>query len=590
MSTNLKNFQYEISLLNDLIHELGQKAKNQSLSQNLLIWAHYRHKFTFEINSSTVTQKQQLFQFVGTPNDIFNRQFIYSGLGNSEQSCEAYPLITYLKESGMLALGWNYEVYQEKSCNQVMDAFHSGYSEENDAFNFQIDMITFMTTVALNSQVLDIKILLPLIATQREIPTLDPLIYGNDYRIILAYDSMYPRMTPVWCLQSNPLNACFIAIPNDIYLSNGVRYPTTYALPIFTHYNLECESCPNETKNAFYCSNFDFNVALITFPDETTIFDLALKYSSDHRQLFHDAYPAIFQILNDSKPSREHYEFCWYNCSILVVNLFDYTDYNINPYFFSLNPEANLSGSCFDSFSTPYFTQLSSASNLPAPLTEKYYECDQSKTSSLINAIGIASGNTASFGPILIILILPLMYLYLQATEQVLQYDRHTLHEKDMATHEFISYLLKIRDKELDFVNPDGVLAKIVEELKEIDKQIVLAENMKRPARRSSLKRMRSDGASESQDRQEGGGNEERTEKILQQRFSFYRNRSSTREEETLEAAPRVSFTSPSPRIPEAPRDSSIERGIALSDIKCDESTSPMIGESDSSCDGVVSQ
>jgi hypothetical protein len=516
MSTTLKNFQSEMSLLNDLIYELGEKAKNQSLSQNILVWAHYRHKFTFEkTNSSAVTQKQQFFQFVGTPNDIFNREFMFNGLGNVQQLCEAFPLITYLKESAMLTLGWNHEIYDEKNCNEVMDAVHAGYSTENDAFTFHIDMITFMTTIALNSQVLNLNMLLPLVATQREIPPLNPLVYGNNYQIILAYDSMYPRMTPVWCLQSLPLEACFLAIPNDIHLTNGVRYPTTYALPIMTHYLLDCEYCSNETKQPSYCSNFDFNIALITFPDETTIFDLALKYSSDHRQLFHDAYPAIFQVLNHTKPSHELYEFCWYNCSILALNIFDYTDYNINPYFFSLNPELNLSGSCSDSFSTSHFPQLASSSNLPAPLTEKYYECDNTKTSSLINAIGIASGNTASFGPILIILILPLMYLYLQATKQVLSYDRHTLHEKEMATQELISYLLRIRDHELEHTKPNGVLVQIVEELREIDKQIALAENLK--TRHENIGGRGGAG--------QGAG--EGIEKSFQERLSFYHNRQS---------------------------------------------------------------
>lgn len=479
MSTTLKRFQHEISILNDIIHDLGENAKNQSLSYNILIWAHYRHYFTFDLNSSFTTQKQQLFQFVGTPNDIFNREFMFSGLGNAQQLCSAFPMLTYLKESAMLNLAWSHTVYEDKNCSQIMDAVHAGYSEENDSFILHVDMITFMTTVALNSGVINLDVLLPLTATQLDIPLLNTSVYGN-YNILLSFDSMFPRMTPVWCLQSTPLHACFVAIPNDVHLSSGVKYPTTYAIPIMTHFLLDCEYCTDQTKNLTYCSNFDFNIALITFPDESSIFDLALKYASNHRQLYYDAYPAIAQILNDTNPSPELYEFCWYRCSILAINIFDYTDYNINPYFFSLNPETGHAGACFDSFSTPHFTHLASSSNLPAPLTEKYFECDNTKASSLINAIGIASGNTASFGPILIIMLLPLLYLYLQATKQSLHYDKHTLHEKEMATHELISYLLKIRDNDLQHVNPDGILVKIVQELKEINEKIVFTENLRK--------------------------------------------------------------------------------------------------------------
>lgn len=52
----------------------------------------------------------------------------------------------------------------------------------------------------------------------------------------------------------------------------------------------------------------------------------------------------------------------------------------------------------------------------PTPFVETYFECTLTRMDALINAVGIAGGNTGALVPVVLLCLLPLLYVWLTAT------------------------------------------------------------------------------------------------------------------------------------------------------------------------------
>ncbi len=101
-------------------------------------------------------------------------------------------------------------------------------------------------------------------------------------------------------------------------------------------------------------------------------------------------------------------------------------------------------------------------------LTEPYFECTSTFYEALNNAIGIASGNTSTFFPIFVAMLLPLMYLYLKIIGYVPPKEEYTKEEKEEALDILLTNILRVRDgktrampKHGPFVNLANDLVKI---------------------------------------------------------------------------------------------------------------------------------
>lgn len=101
----------------------------------------------------------------------------------------------------------------------------------------------------------------------------------------------------------------------------------------------------------------------------------------------------------------------------------------------------------------------------PVELTQHYYDCYPSATSALLNAFGIASGNTQLVVPLTVLATIPLVYIFLVIIQRVPPKEEYTNEEK-MEVMEIVSIiLLRLRDGKSRGIRKDGVLMKLTKEL-----------------------------------------------------------------------------------------------------------------------------
>jgi hypothetical protein len=103
--------------------------------------------------------------------------------------------------------------------------------------------------------------------------------------------------------------------------------------------------------------------------------------------------------------------------------------------------------------------------NAPVELIEQYYSCTLRPTDAIFNAIGIATGNTALFIPLLCFFCLPLLYSYLQLSNNVPLKADYSKGELDAAEKALALIILRIRDGKLRGIKKTSVLTKMTSEL-----------------------------------------------------------------------------------------------------------------------------
>ena len=84
------------------------------------------------------------------------------------------------------------------------------------------------------------------------------------------------------------------------------------------------------------------------------------------------------------------------------------------------------------------------ANNPPVILTQPYYECNNNWQTSLLNAVGISYGNTSAIVPMIILILLPLIYFYLQSIGYSPPIEEYTKEEKENALEEVAIQLMRV--------------------------------------------------------------------------------------------------------------------------------------------------
>lgn len=70
-------------------------------------------------------------------------------------------------------------------------------------------------------------------------------------------------------------------------------------------------------------------------------------------------------------------------------------------------------GSCTNIFEVPHGTVVAIRDTVPAQFFEQYYECTKNWLDAFVDAVGIALGTVSAIVPIILLLVLPFMYLWL---------------------------------------------------------------------------------------------------------------------------------------------------------------------------------
>jgi hypothetical protein len=150
-----------------------------------------------------------------------------------------------------------------------------------------------------------------------------------------------------------------------------------------------------------------------------------------------------FNLLKTQQFRTNAYTWCTSGClGIVAVNFFD--DYNtaVNGDFHQV-----VNGSCRDTFGLNSTAWAKLSLNPPTLLTQDYYKCRYTQSSSVINAIGVGSGTAGALAPAAVAIFVILIQL-LGFKRAVLRSHLYSKKEMAKATEFWATHLLVLRDLE----------------------------------------------------------------------------------------------------------------------------------------------
>ena len=143
----------------------------------------------------------------------------------------------------------------------------------------------------------------------------------------------------------------------------------------------------------------------------------------------------------------------------------------MTPYYYKLD-----TGSCTDTFTSSNFSEF--VNNPPTELVESYLKCFSYRNYAFLNSVGVAAGSVQSAMPIMLMVIMPIIYIFLKYNGLLIFLEeRYPPLEKDQALKELAEYILMIRDGKKTPLKKSGVVYRITEELITAARQSVLDED-----------------------------------------------------------------------------------------------------------------
>ncbi len=143
----------------------------------------------------------------------------------------------------------------------------------------------------------------------------------------------------------------------------------------------------------------------------------------------------------------------------------------VTPYYYQLT-----TGSCTDTFTSKNFSQL--VTSPPTDLVESYLKCYSYRNYAFLNSVGVAAGSVQSAMPIMLMLIMPIIYIFLKYNGLLIFLEeRYPPLEKEQALKELAEYILMIRDGKKTPLKRTGLVYRITEELITAARQSVLEED-----------------------------------------------------------------------------------------------------------------
>lgn len=106
------------------------------------------------------------------------------------------------------------------------------------------------------------------------------------------------------------------------------------------------------------------------------------------------------------------------------------------------------------------------ATTPPTRLTQTYLACTARMFDAIFNSIGISIGNVQFWVPLFMLLVLPLVYFYLLGIGHVPPKREYEKEEYEASLHAFANIMLRLRDGKSRNLVKNGILDKLVKELK----------------------------------------------------------------------------------------------------------------------------
>jgi len=469
---NLNNFRHSVSdyrhmmdAVGDSLDVLGTAAFDFDLAENLAYWMAWEVQLP---GADTVNT----FRMTGQPEVIFHREYVFGVFASVGGECLTSRTTEYDKANAVLKVTYDEpSLAADDVCAATVKPENMGWIREYDfnEFKLEIDVRSLVIAFAVNNHILDYNSLEEVTGTGR---TID--FNGTTIKTTEMFFNRYPGHKTIECSTVDNKVVC------------GMLFGDTFALPIFNHYGasfdypLSC-NCSLGFGTELYCNVFDFMVGVIFYnindtytspdnkihPNAWATMNLAYRYSDPkelNRRAFNASYAAtMYGEYTDPKWRETAYEFCHSeefntSCSILLFNAYDDVSFTASEFYYQVKL-----GACNDSFTVGTWNLLQRTP--PTDLVQDYYECIVSWYVAIFNSTGIAAGNAATFVPFLMLALLPLLYVYLQASGKLPPKDEYTELELTAASNALALTILRIRDGKVRGIEQQGLLKKLVKEL-----------------------------------------------------------------------------------------------------------------------------
>ena len=448
---------------------LGLYAKQMSLGQNLPFYTNYAIQGD---GASTY------FSLSGDIKVALNKPNIIGKIGAASGICDTPIVSAYDKSTGILTMSFDVPLFKSSSiCASALSESvlkDLGYNAQftGNTFRLELDVQTLLTAYVLNTGMMTVS---------------DYTLVSETGGIKNYIDPRYPGMGFVCCVNYNDQTLCGVPFGNAIGfpMFNDMGANPYHGEPI------QCD-CSNTSDVSLYgptgvCNYLNFFAGIMLWPEYINnsaipFYNFKMSYGSNYvhgmQAMFNAVYAtsvwgAINNYSTNSSFLANAFSPCRYdnsNCSIINFSLFNpYVGQgnSISDYYYQL-----VDGACKDSFSISQAAANNMINNPYAELTQSYVTCTESYGTIFMNNVGISTGNTSTFLPLVVIVLISIAYGYQKFTGKRIN-PTFTKAEKDEALESLALCLLLQRDQKFEFndlgsnkhTNSFPILKQLVDEL-----------------------------------------------------------------------------------------------------------------------------
>jgi hypothetical protein len=494
--SSVQEYQQMMGVFNTSLHYYGELSSRQNLGLNVVLWMslvrYYSTADPLTSNfSSTGRGNLQFMELTGDPAVIFKSRFTGVALSASSGFCEIPAVVNFDQANALFQASVSSSDYaSDPICKSIVSPFvFSDTIEKNPHFNIELDSRSVAVAIAANLGYLDSEDLLLASASTFRINIPVSRTLNVTYEIGEYFDVRYPYMKPMFCLK----NVSFIpnSLPHVLILCL-VNTGTGLFLPVINHLGHSMKQpdycdCQNGKGRDTQCNQLYLMAGLIVFPSNIS----SPTDSSAIRQNIRDAYALVAKHGNYANLNRASFD----ASSASVLQSLGTADSSIvnNAYinnafrfcrlpngavcsmvvFYTLGMSVAVSkyhypiveGSCKNVLTITNDHWENLALNPPTPLQQIYYSCLPSSFDTLIDAIGIASGNTSIAVLLLLFICFPIVIVVMACCRVYPRSLEFSDKEKLRTLDTLATLILRIRDDQDEGVTKNGTISEVAGEM-----------------------------------------------------------------------------------------------------------------------------
>jgi hypothetical protein len=511
--SSLKEYRQMLDVYNSSLHYYGELSSRQNLGLNVVLWVSFVRYYStadpLTSNFSTTGRGNlQYMELTGDPAVVFKSRFTGFAMSSLSGFCDLPAAVDFDQANAVFQASLSSDSYSsDPICKSIVSPFvFSGANTQNPSFNIELDTRSLATAIAANLNYLNNEDLLVASAStfQIDVPVTPKL--NVTYEIGEYFDTRYPYMKPIFCLKNVtqiPANLPHIL---DLCLVNT---GTGLFLPVINHLGRsksQPDYCDCQTGKGTdeQCNQLYLMAGLLVFPsnisspaDPSSIkqnirdaYALVAKhgsYASLNRASFDASSASVLHSVGTADPSivnsaymKNAFQFCKLPngdvCSMIVFYTLGMS-LAVSKYHYPV-----VGGSCKNVMNIQNDRWEMLAASPPTPLHQIYFSCLPSEYDTLINAIGIASGNTSIAILLLMFLCFPIVIVIMACCRVYPRSLEFSEKEKHRVLDTLATLVLRIRDDHDEGVTQNGTISEVVEEMMKAvaysNRKLLLAKSM----------------------------------------------------------------------------------------------------------------